>query len=79
MIKVKDLPNGYTIEYDTEGFMHNFTLKKDDIAIKSDKTQEALEQYRVSVIKNTEKEIADLANTFEKRITKDYISAKQGG
>ncbi len=44
MIKVKDLANGYTIEYDNEGFSHQFLLKKDGAVIKQGKTQEMLEQ-----------------------------------
>lgn len=158
MIKVKDLANGYTIEYDNDSFMHNFSLKKDGVEVKSDKTQEALEQYlerisksdnkfktpikafnfahersidtgvitsanlidesfwfisddkakwrsrrkenlsdkyyelteenlfkinqikeRITTIKNLEKEITDIANSFELQITRDYISAKREG
>ena len=45
MIKVKDLENGYTIEYDNEGFMHNFSLKKDGVEVKLDNKQEVLENY----------------------------------
>lgn len=44
MIKIKDLPDGSTIEY-ADDFQHDFILKKDGRVVKRAKTQTELEDY----------------------------------
>lgn len=45
MIQVKVLKDGYSIEYDNDGFIHNFSLMKDGELIKRDESQRLLEDY----------------------------------
>ena len=50
MIKIKDLANGYTIEYDGEGFGNCFSLRRGEEQVKTAKTQGELEEYLKKII-----------------------------
>jgi len=66
MIKIKDLTNGYTIEYDEGGFMKQFHLLKDGVSIKEADKQSELEEYLGRISKADSK--------FKQPIRAFYIS-----
>ncbi len=66
MIKIKDLTNGYSIEYDEDGFTKQFRLVKDGVSVKEAGKQSELEEYLARISK------AD--NKFKQPIRALFIS-----